>query len=155
MRHILIRSTVGFAAIWSSLVLAFTTGCASGGYKLTRQYSGWVNQNNVIIRVIVFILTIPVYAITLIADMVVFNTMDFWDGRVSQGTYKFEKDGQMYVVQHSRDEKTGLRQSRIEIANNTAKPQTILISETPMHEIELRVDGVLRNWTNNNLVSMN
>jgi Domain of unknown function (DUF3332) len=147
MRHLLILS---------SLVLAFTTGCASGGYKLTRQYSGWVNRNNVVIRVVLYILTLPVYAVTLLIDTVIFNTMDFWDGRVSQGTYKFEKDGQMYVVQHSLDEKSGLRQSRIEIASNTAKTQVVLINETPAREIELRVDGVLRNWTNNNhLVSIN
>lgn len=130
--------------IWSALIMGLNTGCASGGFKLTRQYASFVNRNNVVLRVILYILTGVVFAVTLLIDAVIFNTMDFWEGRVSQGDYRFEKGGQTYLVHHQTSPSTGLRESKIEILSKANSRQTILISETQTGEIEFRVDGVLR-----------
>lgn len=138
------KNTILFAALSSTLLMSFVTGCASGGYKLTREYSGWVNKQNVIVRVILYILTLPVYGVTLIVDAVIFNTLDFWDGRVSQGAYQFNKGGQNYFVQHAKDAETGLKRSRIEINKQSSHKQIIVLQETPTHEVELFVDGILR-----------
>ncbi len=61
-------------------IMAITAGCASGGFKLTRKYASWLNSNNIIIRIILYILTSVVFAVTILIDMVIFNTIDFWEG---------------------------------------------------------------------------
>ena len=73
-----------------SVAMLATAGCASGGFKLTREYARWVNSKNIILRIILYILTAVVFAVTMLIDLVVFNTMDFWNGTVSQGDYKFK-----------------------------------------------------------------
>lgn len=81
-----------------------------------------------------------VFGVTLIIDAVVFNTMDFWEGRVSQGTFHFEKDGQSYVVEHRlRD---GLRVSRIEVRKAGRLMKTMAIEETSSGQIEYFENGV-------------
>lgn len=141
----------GFAmiTIWSGLMMSFTTGCASGGFKLTREYAGWVNKQNIVIRIILYLLTSIVFAVTLLIDLVINNTMDFWEGRVSQGTYQFESEGRTYVAVHSKDEQ-GLKSSVITISGrDLAKPQVVDLRETKNGKIELRVDGVLRTQVEN------
>ncbi len=133
-----------FTAIWSAVLVCTTSGCASGGYKLTRKYSSWVNKNNIVLRVVLYLLTGIVYAVTMLIDVVIFNTMDFWNGRVSQGDYQYNKEGRTYFVHHSQDDVTGLRQSRIVISENDRSIQTIVLRETPNLEVELEVDGVVR-----------
>lgn len=129
----------------AAFVLAFTSGCASGGYKTTRQYAGWLNSQNVVVRVILYLLTAIVFFFTLIIDYVVFNTIDFWSGKVSSGTYKHEKDGQTFVAVHSFQEGTQLRQSVITVTDSSHQLlQTVRLTETADLKIELYVDGVLR-----------
>lgn len=129
---------------WFSLMLFLVPAmslqnCASGGFKLTRQYAGWVNSQNLILRIILYILTSVVFAVTLVIDAVIFNTMDFWNGRVSQGTYEFEKDGKKYIVTHSYHGQ-GLRQSAIQVSH-LDKTELILIKETAQNTIELWQNG--------------
>jgi hypothetical protein len=132
----------GFTA---SFIMAATTGCASGGFKLTREYAGWVNSKSTILRVILYILTFVVFAITLLIDVVYYNTMDFWDGRVSAGTYNFEGEGKTFVVHHEFMSGTGLKRSTIEIKDRLQnKLQEVVLSETVNGEIEMYVDGKLR-----------
>lgn len=129
-------------ALVASGFAALTTGCASGGFKLTRQYAGWVNSQTLILRVVLYVLTLVVFGVTLIVDAVVFNTMDFWEGRVSQGTFNFEKDGHHYVVEHRlRD---GLRVSRIEIRKSGRLIKQVSIEETSTGEIEYFENGALK-----------
>lgn len=123
--------------------MSLATGCASGGYKLTRQYAQWVNSNPVILRVILYIFTSFVFAITLLIDAVFFNTMDFWEGRVSAGDYQFKDGKRTFQVRH---EYTGdhLRRSTIQVSEEGKVAQEVIIRETDSHEVELFVDGTLR-----------
>jgi hypothetical protein len=132
--------------LWSALIMSLTTGCASGGYKLTRSYAGFVNKQNIIIRIVLYILTAVVFAVTLLIDAVVFNTMDFWEGRVSQGTYKFESEDKVYVVAHSYQSGTELKKSHIEVysAATKQKLQEITLQETKDLKIQVYVDGTLK-----------
>ena len=125
--------------------IALTTGCASGGFKLTRQYAGWVNSQNVFIRIIVYLLTGVVFAVTMLIDFVVFNTMDFWNGRVSQGTYDFQKDDKTYQVRHEIIPGTDLKKSTIVVRDQNQKQlQEVILEQTAQNEIILMVDGKLK-----------
>lgn len=133
------------SAFTACSIMAITSGCASGGYKLTRKYSGFVNKQNIILRVVLYLLTGIVFAVTLLIDMVVYNTMDFWEGRVSQGTYQFEKGDKSFVVQHEILPSTELKRSTIEVfGSNKELLQEVVLSETASGEVELYVDGALR-----------
>lgn len=140
-------SSFGFvAAFLASVVFAFSSGCASGGYKLTREYSRWVNSQNIILRVVLYILTLVVYAVTLLVDAVVFNTIDFWEGRVSQGAFQHNENGRVYLVQHQVHPATGLRKSTILIKESGKGKvlQEVTLQETSEQRIQLFVDGQLR-----------
>jgi len=120
----------------------------SGGFKLTRQYAGIVNRQHIILRVVLYILTSVVFAVTLIADAVIFNTMDFWEGRVSANDYQFEKDGKFYAVRHSyKGDGSQLRNSEIEIYDGPVGlnvPEKIIrLSEREGGKIEVFEDGRL------------
>lgn len=126
-------------------VLALTTGCASGGFKLTRQYAGWVNSQHIIIRIILYILTAVVFAVTMLIDLVIYNTMDFWNGRVSAGDYQFKDGEKTYLVRHFFEPGTQLKRSFIEVQGpGRTLLQTVQLLETPKGEIEMFVDGQLR-----------
>ena len=101
------------AGIITSLFLSMNTGCVSGGFKLTRQYAGWVNSQTLVLRVIIYLLTFVVFGVTLLIDSVVFNTMDFWQGKVSAGGYEFKDGDKTYLVQHSFKPGTQYRQTEI------------------------------------------
>ncbi len=132
-------------SLWGALVLALTTGCASGGYKLTRQYARFVNHQNILLRIVLYLLTSVVFAVTLLIDMVVFNTMDFWNGRVSQGVYEFRDGDKTYVARHQIFPESGLRQSTIQVLNRERDTlQEVVLRETASEEIELFVDGKLQ-----------
>lgn len=140
LRH----STKLYVMIFAALVAAMASGCASGGFKLTRKYASFVNKQNLIIRIVLYILTSIVFAVTLLIDSVIFNTMDFWEGKVSQGTFNFEKDGMKYAAHHSLDG-SGLKNSRIEVfSSENAKLQEVVLKETVSSNIEVYVDGKLR-----------
>ena len=52
--------------IFSVSILSVTqVGCASGGFKLTRQYARFVNKQQIIIRIVLYILTAVVFLATL------------------------------------------------------------------------------------------
>lgn len=133
---------LSIVSVWVALIATQFSGCASGGYKLTRKYSQWVNSNHIIIRVIVFLVTMPLYGILLLIDAVIFNTIDFWTGTVAKGTYEFNKGDKTYVVTH--DIKDGLRNSLIKITNADKTQNTIEIRETATHEIEMYRDGQIQ-----------
>lgn len=132
----------------AAVVMALTSGCASGGYKLTRQYARWVNSQMIIIRIVLYILTVVVFAVTMVIDLVVFNTVDFWQGKVSQGVFEFEKDGKVYVAQHELQPGTLLKKSTITIFEGAKLDQkvvqVVMLQETTEHHIEMWVDGKLR-----------
>jgi len=130
------------AGLWTAAVSGLT-GCASGGFKMTRQYAGFVNKQNIVLRIILYILTGVVFAVTMLLDVVIFNTMDFWDGRVSQGTFKFEGEGKTYFVEHKLLE-NNLKQSRITIVS-AEKTQEVLMKQTQAGSIQVFLDGRLQN----------
>lgn len=127
--------------VLSSLHLS---SCASGGYKLTRQYSRWVNSQNIILRVILYILTLPIYTITLLVDTVLFNTLDFWNGRVAQGTYEFNSEGKTYTVDHKLIGNEQLKYTQIKISQGLQTIETLELLETPTGEIEYKKNGILQ-----------
>lgn len=133
------------SAFAACFVLAFTSGCASGGFKLTRQYAKWVNSQGTVLRVVLYILTSVVFAVTLLIDLAINNTVDFWDGKVSAGTYRFEKDGKNYVLNHEVLPGEKLRKSTIQIFDGAnGLVQELVLRETPHGEIEMYLDGKLR-----------
>ncbi len=145
MKKIWSVSLFYFGAFVACFILAFTTGCASGGFKLTREYARWVNSQNIILRIVLYIFTSVVFAVTLLIDFVIFNTIDFWEGKISAGSYEFEKDGRTYQVQHEVNPDSQLKRSTIEIRDEgAALVQKVVLRETPSGEIELFVDGKLR-----------
>lgn len=126
-------------------VMSLATGCASGGFKLTRTYAQFVNSQNIIIRIILYILTGIVFAVTILIDLVINNTMDFWDGRVSAGDYQFKQDGKTYLAHHELLPGSGLRKSTIRVLDDKDHQlQEVVLSETSAGDIEVRVDGRLR-----------
>ncbi len=145
MNQIFKKITLFFTTICALIFMTFTTGCASGGFKLTRQYAGWVNSQNIIIRIILYILTLPVYTVTLVIDAVIFNTLDFWDGRVSQGTYELKGEGKKHVVTHEFQPGSKLKKSTIKVKDLNNKPiEEIKFIETKLGKIEFYVNGKLK-----------
>ena len=125
-------------------IMSMATGCASGGCKLTRTYAQFVNSQNIIIRIILYILTSIVFAVTRLIDLVINTTMDFWDGRVSAGDYQFKQDGKTYQAHHEFLP-GGLRKSTIRVLDDQNRQlQEVVLSETAKGDIEVRVDGRLR-----------
>lgn len=139
------RPTFYLASFLACGFMALNTGCASGGFKLTRQYAGFVNKQQLIIRIILYILTGIVFAATLLIDLVIFNTMDFWEGRVSAGEYNFKDGDKTFYVQHSFQPGTKLKHSVIKVSSPELKvPQEVVLNETASGEIEVFIDGKLR-----------
>ena len=103
------------SSLSASAIMALTTGCASGGFKLTRQYAGFVNRQPTILRIIIYLLTGIVFAVTMLIDMVIFNTIDFWEGRVSAGSYEFKKGDKTFHVRHEFMPGTILKRSTIRV----------------------------------------
>lgn len=141
---------VGFKLLLAALIglmgLAHT-GCASGGYKLTRKYSQFVNKQNIILRIILYIVTVPVYGITLLVDAVVFNTMDFWGGRVSSNIYHFEDGGKLYAVKHSFEGDDKLRKTEIKVLDKTNKQKVesiVVLEEQAGGKIRVTENGKLK-----------
>lgn len=145
MQNFMSKPMSYLAALTASLLLCFTTGCASGGFKLTRQYAGFVNQQSLIIRIILYILTAVVFAVTMLIDMVIFNTMDFWEGRTAAGDYKFEQGEKTFQVRHEFQSDGKLRRSTVQVQDlNGTLLQTVVLNETAKGEIEVFVDNQLR-----------
>lgn len=132
------------ASLAACSVMALSTGCASGGFKLTREYSRWVNSQNIILRIVLYILTGVVFAVTLLIDLVLFNTIDFWEGKVSAGDYQFKDQDKTFYVKHEVLD-GGRKQSTIEILGDEGQLlQKVVLIETVKSEIELYVDGKLK-----------
>lgn len=135
--------------ILAASLAAFTSGCASGGFQLTREYAGFVNRQHVVLRVVLYILTSIIFGVTLLIDLVVNNTMDFWDGRVSQGTYSFSQDERSYVAQHEIGA-DGRKTSHIEVfAKDKSKLQDVVLKQTAQMDIEVFIDGQLKGRVSN------
>lgn len=131
-------------------MIGLGTGCASGGFKLTRKYSKFINSQNVVILSFLYILISFVFIVTLVIDAVIFNTIDFWEGRVSSGVYPFEKVGTLYAVHNEVHGASELKRSTIKISTANKKLlQEIQLKETPLGHIQLYVDGILRKKVEN------
>ncbi len=137
---------LGYAgAFIAAAIMALTTGCASGGYKLTRRYSQFVNKQMIIIRIVLYLLAGVVFAVTMMIDLVIFNTIDFWEGRVSAGEYNFNKGEQTFHVRHEVLPGSSLKRSTTQIYGMKKELlQTVVLQETVSGEVELLVDGRLR-----------
>lgn len=145
MRSIFPKSLSYLFAFVACSVMALTSGCVSGGFKLTRQYAGFVNSQHVILRVLIYIFTGIIFFVTILVDMVYNNTVDFWDGKVSAGDYNFKGGEKTYYVRHEYLPGSKLRRSTINIKDLQEKHlQEIVLSETPAGDIELYIDGKLR-----------
>lgn len=130
-------------SILASLIMAVNSGCASGGYKLTRQLAGWLNKQMIVVRVVLYILGAFVFGITMLIDVVIFNTIDFWEGKVSAHSFEKQEGDRTYFVKHEYQPGTQLRQSSITVTEKEFR-QDIVLKETPNSEIELYVDGQLK-----------
>lgn len=145
MKSIVLRPTFYLFAFFACAIMTLATGCASGGYKLTRRYASWLNSQQLIIRILLYLFASVIFAITLFIDFVVFNTMDFWEGRISAGDYFFKQDGKNYYVKHEFLPGTNLRRTSIRMTDaNGSLLQEAVLTETPNSEIELYIDGKLR-----------
>ena len=145
MQKIMSKPLSYLCAFLSCLVFSFATGCASGGFKLTKKYAGFVNSQNIFLRIILYLLTGIVFAVTLFADFIIFNTMDFWEGKVSAGSYNFKDGEKTFHVQHEYQPDGQLRRSTIRAFDeNNVQMQEVVLNETAAGEIEMFVDGKLR-----------
>lgn len=145
MKSNIMRPTFFFFSFLACAIMSLATGCASGGYKLTREYARWLNSQQLIIRILLYLFASFIFAITLLVDFVVFNTMDFWEGRISAGDYFFKQDGKNYYVKHELLPGTNLKRTSIRITDaNEQVLQEAVLTETPNSEIELYIDGKLR-----------
>lgn len=145
MQKLLSKLLFYFGVATTCLMMIFTTGCVSGGFTLTRTYAKFINSKQIVLRIVLYILTGIVFAITLLVDMIVNNTIDFWEGRVSAGSYKFHKGENTYIAQHEFMPNTNLKRSTIKVMDSNDKLlQVVIFRETPTHEIELLVDGKIR-----------
>lgn len=134
-----------FSSFAACFIMALTAGCASGGFKLTRQYAGFVNKQTLIIRVVLYILTFVVFAVTMLVDTVVFNSIDFWEGRVSAGDYQFQSGDKTFHAHHEILPGSGLKRSTIKVFDQDQKlVQEVVLRETQSGEVEMTVDGQLR-----------
>ncbi len=150
MRNLWTKSFFFIASLISCSILSMTTGCASGGFSLTRQYAGWVNSNSLILRIVLYILTFFVFAITMLIDMVFNNTIDFWQGKVSAGTYEFKDADKTYQAVHEYLPGTNLRRSTIQVLGTDHQLlQKVVLTETLTGEVEMYVDGKLRTRVSN------
>jgi len=86
-----------------------------GGFKLTREYAGFVNKQQPYHPHYSLHLNRNYFAATLLIDMVIFNTMDFWEGRVSAGSYEFKDGNKFYQAHHEIVPNTGLKRSTIRV----------------------------------------
>ncbi len=123
------------------------TGCASGGYQLTRKYARFVNKQHIVLRVVLYILTNIVFAVTLLIDAVVFNTIDFWEGKVSANSYDFEEDGKYYAVKHSLEGEHKLRKSVIQVYPDEARKSaeaTLVLEEQLGGKIQVTENGQIK-----------
>lgn len=133
-----------FMSIWTFILTSISSGCMSGGFKWTRKYSQFVNSTHIVLRIVLYVLTFPIYVVTQLVDVVIFNTMDFWSGRVSSGTYHFKKDQHTYVVHHGyQDPAKTLRNSQIEIWSNNQLLETTVIAENIEGEIVVTKNDIL------------
>jgi hypothetical protein len=146
LKGMIAKLGISAVAIYAAVTGGILSSCASGGFKLTRQIAQMVNSQQLIVRVIIYILAgALIFGITLLIDMVIFNTMDFWEGRVSANTYEFEKDGKTFVAHHRYQEGTQLKESHLQVFDADKKLlQDVIIRETAALEVELFVDGVLK-----------
>jgi hypothetical protein len=150
--NISIRKPLGYlASLFACIVMSTAiTGCASGGYKLTRQFAGWLNSQNLILRVILYLLTGIVFGVTLLIDWVVFNTMDFWQGRVSSGTYEKTEGDKTYLAKHEILPGQNLKRSTLTVKDKNFKVvKEVKIIELASGEIELYIDGTLKTRVSN------
>lgn len=144
MKRIWAKSLFYIGSLMACLIMALTSGCASGGFKLTRKYAGVVNSQHIILRIVLYLLTGIVFVVTFIVDLVVFNTIDFWQGKVSAGDYQFKSGNKIYYVRHELLPEKLLRRSTIRtvrvVGSDHVFLQEVVLSETLSGEIEMFVD---------------
>ena len=120
------------------------TGCAAGGFKLTRGLARWNNSKSIVPRILIYIafgLLLPVYIITLLVDFVVMNTIDFWEGTVASQNVNYEEKGVHYAVAHVRDP---LRHTTIRMSIGDQLKSVVELRELENGKIALSIDGVRR-----------
>lgn len=133
----------GFAKV-CALLMAFSamgltaSGCASGGYKLTRSYARFINSKPLLLRIVLYIFIGIFFVVTEILDALIFNTVDFWSGKVSANQHRFEKDGTVVEVAHSR---SPLRQSVFDITERNGKKTRVELREVADQKVDVYVNG--------------
>jgi predicted methyltransferase MtxX (methanogen marker protein 4) len=91
-----------------------------------------------------YLITGVIFAVTMLVDLVYNNTMDFWEGRVSQGIFEFNKDGKTFVANHEILP-GNLKRSTIDVKNKENQLlQKVVIQQLASGEIEVVVDGTTR-----------
>lgn len=145
MVHLMSRKLFYIGSLLACAFMAMSSGCASGGYKLSRSFAGWINDKNVFLRVILYIFTGGLFLFTLIIDLLVFNTLDFWQGKISAGDYQFKEGGKTYFAKHEFIPGTQLKKSTLRVKDENQKLiQEVVLAETSEGMIETYIDGKLR-----------
>jgi hypothetical protein len=119
------------------------SGCAAGRFHLTRAVGGWNNRMPLLPRILVYVafVIIPVYGVTLLADFLVTNTIDFWSGTSTASNASYERDGVKYAVVNRKDP---LKHTIITAQAPNKLPQVIEFKEQASGKIALWIDGVQR-----------
>jgi hypothetical protein len=133
--------SVGFRLLAAITACGIGAGCVSGGFMTTRTVAKWLNSQNIVLRVVLYVFIWPVFLITMLADEVIFNTIDFWSGKVTAQNSVFEKDGVRVQVAHSL---TPLRRSVFTIDGKNGEHSIIELRESALGSIEVYKDGQKR-----------
>lgn len=78
-----------------------------GGFRLTKKFDGFVRSiGNKWIRWIIFLFTFWLYGLTIAADVIIFNSIEFWAGYNPIGHNEYDENGEYVKVEEKGDEKT-------------------------------------------------
>ncbi len=80
-------------------------GCY-GGFRLTKKFDGFVSSiGNKWIRWIVFLVVSFLYALTILADVIIFNSIEFWAGYNPIGLNEYDENGEHVKTVQKGNEK--------------------------------------------------
>jgi hypothetical protein len=77
-----------------------------GGFRLTAKFNGFVRSiGNKWIRWIIFLVTSWLYVLTILADVIFFNSIEFWAGYNPIGMNEYDEKGEHVKIEEKGDEK--------------------------------------------------
>lgn len=100
----MLKKLTAIALIFGSLQMGVIQ--CYGGFRLTAKFNGFVRSiGNKWIRWILFLFTSWLFVITILADVIFFNSIEFWAGYNPIGMKDYDENGEHVKVEEKGDEK--------------------------------------------------